>query len=384
MPKIFATLAGNLDLDLLQAALPLLESEKVEAFEWSFDVLYTFKEIPVWFSELVAAFSTENRLIGHGVFFSLFSGKWKKEQQDWLNYLEETAKTHPFNHITEHFGFMTGKNFHEGAPLSIPFTKSTLALGKDRLKRIQAACNCPVGLENLAFSYALEDVKQQGDFLNELVEAVNGFIILDVHNLYCQSHNFDIPFDEIMALYPLEKVREIHISGGSWENVSSAPEKKIRRDTHDSGVPSLVFEYLKHAMPLCPNLQFVVMEQLGTGLKTAAQKQQFRADFLAMDALIQKENAARQTQGFVEKYAFLPKKSNLLPQKPFEDLILHNQQIILSHILETAPNVKTAQALIAKSDLAHSDWATETWQPEMLETAIAIAQKWKSEHTVLR
>jgi uncharacterized protein len=384
MPKIFATLAGNLDPDLLQAALPLLESEKVEALEWSFDVLYTFKEIPAWFSELVQAFSAENRLIGHGVFFSLFSGKWKKEQQDWLNYLEETAKIHPFNHITEHFGFMTGKNFHEGAPLSIPFTKSTLALGQDRLKRIQAAGNCPVGLENLAFSYALEDVKQQGNFLNELVEAVNGFIILDVHNLYCQSHNFDIPFEEIMALYPLEKVREIHISGGSWENVSSAPEKKIRRDTHDSGVPSLVFEYLKHAMPLCPNLQFVVMEQLGTGLKTAAQKQQFRADFLAMDALIQKENAARQAQGFIEKHAFLPQKGDLLPQKSFEDLILHNQQIILSHILETAPDVKTAQALIAKSELAHSDWAVETWQPAMLETAIAIAQKWKSGHTVLR
>jgi hypothetical protein len=48
-------------------------------------------------------------------------------------------------------------------------------------------------LENLALSFSVDDVKHQGEFLEKLVEPVNGFLILDLHNLYCQSHNFDIP-----------------------------------------------------------------------------------------------------------------------------------------------------------------------------------------------
>jgi uncharacterized protein (UPF0276 family) len=93
----------------------------------------------------------------------------------------------------------------------------------------------------------LEEVKKHGEFLNKLVDSVNGFIILDLHNVYCQSYNFNISFDEIIHLYPLHRVREIHISGGSWEDSNILPGKKIRRDTHDNPVPEKVFHLLNCA-----------------------------------------------------------------------------------------------------------------------------------------
>ena len=170
-----------------------MEESRVEAIEWSFDTLFNFQQIPGWFLSLLHAFSNEKRLIGHGVFFSLFSGKWTSSQNDWLDQLRKTSTDFHFDHITEHFGFMTGKDFHHGAPLNIPYSRVTRDIGKDRLKRIQDACACPVGLENLAFSYSLDEVKRHGQFLEELLHPVNGFIILDLHNLYCQIHNFSIP-----------------------------------------------------------------------------------------------------------------------------------------------------------------------------------------------
>jgi uncharacterized protein len=374
MSKILSAIACNLDTHILAASLPLLESEKVQAVEWSFDTMSGFDHIPEWFKELMKAFGDENRLIGHGVFFSLFSGKWSKEQANWLIHLEKTSKEYHFDHITEHFGFMTGENFHTGAPLSIPFTKSTLAIGQDRLKRIYEACKCPVGLENLAFSYSIEEVKKHGDFLDKLIDVVNGFIILDLHNLYCQIHNFDIDFETIIACYPLGKVREIHISGGSWEDVSSLSDKKIRRDTHDDGVPNMVFDLLEKTIPLCPNLKYVVMEQLGVGLQTEESKQQFQSDFYKMDAIIALQNQVRMDENV---YPFLPKKQLKTAKKPLEDNALNTQQRLLSHILETASDHKQAQKLLLNSDLSNTDWAVETWQPYMIETAVAIAQKWK-------
>ena len=87
------------------------------------------------------------------------------EQQQWLNELKLLTNKFRFDHITEHFGSTNGKNFHHGAPLCVPFSKTTLHIGRDRLARIYDTCQCPVGLENLAFSYSIEDVKKHGDFL---------------------------------------------------------------------------------------------------------------------------------------------------------------------------------------------------------------------------
>jgi uncharacterized protein (UPF0276 family) len=377
MREIKSAIACNLDADILSASLPLLEEERVEVLEWSFDTLFKIKEVPGWFDELLHAFSKEGRLIGHGVFFSLFSGRWLPEQQQWLQQLRSLSKRFSFEHITEHFGFMTGANFHHGAPLSIPYTASTLAIGRDRLSRIYDACECPVGLENLAFSYSLDEVKRHGEFLEKLIEPVNGFIILDLHNLYCQLHNFNLDFEELIQLYPLHRIREIHISGGSWEQSETDKDINVRRDTHDDAVPGEVFRLLEKAIPLCPQLKYVVMEQLGVGLKTEESRHGFYTDFLKMTEII---STNRQTEMSAAFQSFLPEK-NLLPSDIAEDETLYQQQLLLSDILETSVTYDEAHERLLRSDLAQTAWNIEQWRPYMLETALAIAQKWKKVNT---
>lgn len=374
MSKILSAIACNLDQHILQTALPLFAEEKVQAIEWAFDTLFNHKNIPDWFVELLESFGKEGRLIGHGAFFSLFSGKWKPEQDEWLLRLKRMSNHFHFNHVTEHFGFMTGENFHKGAPISIPYTPTTLSIGHDRLKRIAEAAQCPVGLENLAFAYSMEEVKKHGDFLNALIEPINGFIILDLHNLYCQMHNFEVSFEEIIELYPLDRVREIHISGGSWEDSDLQPSKKIRRDTHDNSVPKEVFQILEKSIPKCPNLKFVVLEQLGLGLKTEESKINFRNDFLKMDKIISGVNSKNEN---IRQKSFLP-NTNFQLKAPLESIQLHHQQLELSQILENALHYENAQHLLQDSSLAQSDWQIENWSPHMVETVIKIAQKWKA------
>lgn len=373
MLQVLPSIACNLDSNILKAALPLFASEKVQAIEWSFDTLFKFSNIPPWFIELLEAFSEEKRLIGHGVFFSLFSGKWKPEQENWLNYLKEFSQKYQFDHITEHFGFMTGENFHKGAPISIPFTNTTLALGQDRLKRIYESCHCPVGLENLAIAYSIEEVKRHGAFLEKLIEPINGFIILDLHNLYCQIHNFELSLEDLLPLYPLDRVREIHVSGGSWEESTISKEKKVRRDTHDDAVPTEVFDLLKKTIGQCPNLKYVVLEQLGPGLNSEESRKQFQDDFLQMEQIIQSTNLSKKE---ITTNTFMPKDSFQLGA-PIEDSGLYAQQMELSNILETAADYQNAQALLQKSSLANTAWEVEKWEPHMLETVVNIAQKWK-------
>ncbi|MCC3160799.1 DUF692 domain-containing protein [Hymenobacter sp. 15J16-1T3B] len=372
-PSILATVACNLDADILSAAFPLLEEGRVEALEWAFDALYWTEQPPAWFADLLDSYSQAGRLIGHGVYFSLLSGRWTAEQQQWLRQLAQVAARFRFDHVTEHFGFFTGQNFHHGAPLPVPYSPAALRLGQDRLQRLQAACQCPVGLENLAFAYSLDEVQRHGEFLDQLLAPVNGFVILDLHNLYCQLHNFAVPYEALIELYPLERVREIHISGGSWEASSLVPGRTVRRDTHDEAVPDEVFALLARTLPRCPNLKYVVLEQLGTGLKTAASREQFRRDFRRMAALLEPQRTGRPAAPD-SPFAPLP----LAPAGPAaEDETLHEQQRQLSQILETAPSYDAARQQLLQSGLAGTDWRIEHWEPHMLETAVNIARKWK-------
>ncbi len=375
--EIRASISCNLDVDILAASLPLFEKGSVEGVEWSFDALFNYQEMPSWFYELLREYSNQKRLVGHGIYFSLFSGGWSMDQLNWLLELEKLCSDFQFDHITEHFGFMSGKDFHSGAPLPVPFTKEVLMLGQDRLKRIYEACKCPVGLENLALAFSKEDIERHGSFLNELVHPINGFIILDLHNLYCQIKNFNADFQELIKLYPLDKVREIHISGGSWEPSSLTANLQIRRDTHDDRVPNEVFELLEEAIDLCPNLKYVVLEQMGRGLTSKESKAGFQNDFLRMSEIIDRKECVKNVSHKLKEInTFLPQE-NVMLDIPFENGLLREQQKILSEILENCMNYQDARVRLLNSPLAGSDWNIEQWEPSMLETAISIAQKWK-------
>jgi uncharacterized protein len=374
MAPIYPAIAINLDPHLLAAALPLFRRAEVDAVEWAFDSLYRQPTLPDWYADLLNTYGEAGRLMGHGVFFSLFSGWWLPQQQAWLDELARLTQQFQFAHITEHFGFMTGANFHQGAPMAVPLTPATLAIGQDRLRRIQQVCQCPVGLENLAFAWSAEAVAQHGYFLRRLVEPVNGFVILDLHNVYCQAVNFGIAPEALLDRYPLDRVREIHVSGGSWEPSAAQPGQQIRRDTHDGAVPEPVFELLATAIPRCTNLRFVVLEQLGTALATLRQQRQFRRDFRQMKTIVE----AATYPGQVSDNQSLPPPQLQLPVTPVTDESLHDEQQTLARILETATDWQQAQRQLREAGFANSAWQTARWHPAMLEAAIAIAQKWKN------
>ena len=168
-------------------------------------------------------------------------------------------------------------------------------------------------------------------------------------------------------------MREIHISGGSWEDSVANPGRKIRRDTHDDAVPGEVFALLEQVIPKCPNLKYVVLEQLGQALNTDERRKCFQDDFLKLSAILEAANKCLETAPTNNFFA-----SQIIPSvHPLEDEILFKQQSALSNILETAHSYNHALQLLHNSGFSKTAWNIEQWKPHMLETAIAIAQKWK-------
>ena len=366
-----AALALNLDAALLRASVRLLEAGEVEAVEWSFDAPYAVAEAPAWFTDLLGHFAGAGRLYGHGVFFSLFDGRWRPEQEAWLRHLRATVERFDLRHVSEHFGFFSGADFHRGAPLGVPLTARTLALGRDRLARLADAARRPVGLENLALAFGPDDVARQGEFLDALLAPTDGFVILDLHNLYCQADNFGVDAAALLRRYPLHRVRELHLAGGSWVDSDVEPGRRVRRDTHDDRVPAEVWDLLDLALAHCPRAELAVLEHLGAHLGTREQGEGFRADFRRLrDTLRAAEPPAADAPLTPEG----PPAAPAVDATPLVDRELYAQQRALVEILATAPEARAAHARLREADLPA--WGVDAWDVAMVETAMRIVRKW--------
>jgi uncharacterized protein (UPF0276 family) len=350
------------EADFVSAILPLLQNNSIEVMEWSFDTLYHTHE-PEWLRDLLNFYAENSRLIGHGVYYSLFDARWTERQEEWLKQLKEEVSLRKYNHITEHFGFMNTENFHQGVPLPVSLHSKTLQIGKDRLYRLQETVNIPVGIENLAFSFSIEDVKEQGTFLDQLTEDTNGFLILDLHNIYCQSCNFEAGMQEIIDLYPLDKVKEIHLSGGSWQE-SVYGKKQVRRDTHDDIIPEEILSVFPSVMAQCPNLEYIIIERLGHTLKTEEERNNFLEDFNKVRTIIETSDLK------LKEKSNWCKKEMKLPEKPLEDLLLYEEQSKLTRLLYDNAEVE------AVKDQDFHYFKTENWDSEMILTAQNIIKKW--------
>lgn len=268
--------------DFHESTISFFEENRVDVIEWSFDMFWTNYQLPDWCLSILDDFSAKNQILGHGVAFSPFSGGFTNEQNDWIERLERECSERNYQQISEHFGFMAAGDFVQGAPLPVPMSQEAIDLGVRSLVAIQEASNCTVGLENLALAFCLDDVHNQGEFLDRVLGEVDGFLVLDLHNLYCQAVNFDILASELLESYPLHKVRELHLSGGSWSRRKSNPEVAVRRDTHDGPVPEEVFVLLDDAISNCPNVEYVILERLGGTLDSIEEQIKFRDDYQKM------------------------------------------------------------------------------------------------------
>jgi len=358
------------EADFIEAALPLFQNGEVDVIEWSFDTIPPKVKEPDWLKLLLKEFSQNGRLIGHGVRYSLLKANWDTNQDKWLKQLATEVKKYNYRHVTEHFAFMTSDDFHKGTPLPVPFNKATLAIGQDRLKRLQNVSQLPIGIENLAFAFSDAQIKEQGEFLRKLIEPVNGFLILDLHNIYCQSHNFKVDAVKLIKSYPLDKVKEIHISGGSWAKVKSS-KNKVRRDTHDEAVPKEVFELLRKVLPLCKNVEYVIFERLGNTIKTQKDKLQFAKDFRQVKKIVSSQR--KKEEHPAEEITKL-KIAHKLSLKPLEDDKLRKQQQFITETLLVNKDVTKTKELLQNKKL--NSWKPDLWVDYMVETGMLLVKKW--------
>lgn len=350
--------------DLRAAALPLFEDELVDAIEWPIDM--GFGGVPDWCDALLTHFGEQELLVAHGVELSLLTVGQARRRARWLADAEEAFATYRFAHLSEHLGLMTAGAMIGGTPLPHPFTTSAVAVGVRRLAELRARFDVDVGLENLALALGPDDVDAHPDFLEALLAPVDGFLLLDLHNLLCQAENFGRDAAALLDRYPLHRVREIHLAGGThFAPRSGAP---VRRDDHERPVPDACLMLLERALARCPALRWVFLEHADGALRDAAEVGAFRATFRIVRGLVEAAPRA----------AAPPFAPRIGPAPDGGEAALDAAQARFLEALDDAPDAVAARPVL-EADPAWGGWA-RGFEPRALELAHHLVSRWGERH----
>ncbi len=184
-------------------------------------------------------------IVPHAVSMSL--GGAERPNIKRIKELNKLAVTLGAPFVSEHIAFVRAGGKESGHLLPVPRTKASLNVLIENILIAKEHLTVPLALENIA---TLCDWKSstldEAEFLCQLLEKTESWLLLDISNLYANSVNHH--FDPIVFLnkLPLERIAYVHTAGGVLN-------KGIYHDTHAhsivDGVHSLLAELLKMFNP---------------------------------------------------------------------------------------------------------------------------------------
>ena len=128
--------------------------------------------------------------------------------------------------------------------LPIPFTAQAVSHVSDRIKRVQDFLGQQLAVENVSYYCAPGQEMPEIDFLQQVLEAADCSLLLDVNNIYVNSVNQNYSALDFLTQIPTQRIAYGHIAGHRKE------QEDLLIDTHGANVVDPVWELLDRAYAL--------------------------------------------------------------------------------------------------------------------------------------
>lgn len=207
--------------------------------------------------------ASTHKLIAHGNYGNEFGFEPIDETPGVLRHIAAAhAMESPWYADHMFFGF-PAPSYVWSSPL--PFSRAEIERVAGRAAALQDRLKLPLLHEN-AFYYAPMPGTEiaEAEFIAAMVEKAQTHLLLDLHNIYSNSRNFE-GYDawSFLRTVPLDRVLEIHLAGGQ-------EEAGWYHDFHSNPVPEPVWEMLGYVVERAPNLRAIVLEVQGPAHSTVS------------------------------------------------------------------------------------------------------------------
>jgi hypothetical protein len=201
-------------------------------------------------------------VVPHGVKLSLGSAEGIEE--DRARELGKLARDLRAPLVSEHVSFVRSGGREIGHLTELPMTRESVnVVARNVAKLRRHLPDVPLLLENVARAFLWDAHEMdEGEFHHEIVRSTGCELLLDAGNLYANARNAGIDPLDLLASYPLEHVRMIHVAGGVYEC-------GFYFDTHAHPVPEPVFDLVARVLAARPDAA-VLLERDATFDDTAS------------------------------------------------------------------------------------------------------------------
>jgi len=174
----------------------------------------------------------------HGVGLSI--GSMQPLDSEHLARLKIVCDRYEPESFSEHLAWSTHDTTFLNDLLPLPYTEATLAQVCTHIDQVQTLLGRQMLLENPA-TYLLfeESTIEETEFLAEVARRTGCGLLLDVNNVFVAATNHKMDARAYLKRFPVQWVREIHLSGHS-ETVDDAGAPLLI-DSHDTPVKDPVW-----------------------------------------------------------------------------------------------------------------------------------------------
>jgi uncharacterized protein (UPF0276 family) len=174
----------------------------------------------------------------HGVGLSI--GSMQPLDQDHLARLKIVCDRYEPESFSEHLAWSTHDTTFLNDLLPLPYTEATLKQVCAHIDEVQTLLGRQMLLENPA-TYLLfeESAIEETEFLAEVARRTGCGLLLDVNNVFVAATNHQMDARAYLERFPVQWVREIHLSGHS-ETIDDAGAPLLI-DSHDTPVKDPVW-----------------------------------------------------------------------------------------------------------------------------------------------
>lgn len=194
--------------------------------------------------------------VAHGVAANLCGA----EGGHWPDHLRALARDHAifrFLWASDHLGAVKLGSEHVGLPVPIDAPPARL---RRRLGYLRALVGTAAVENSAVYAWPgpmADEARALGESLGQ-----EHHLLLDVHNLWTGAINAGESPQAWLDAAPLDRVIEIHISGGKDAPPAWSPDRRRRLDSHDDAIPEPVWGLLEQVLPRCPGLRGVTLERV--------------------------------------------------------------------------------------------------------------------------
>ncbi len=165
---------------------------------------------------------------------------------------------------SEHLAFVRAGDIEIGHLAAPPRTASTIDATAVNLFQARKIVGSTPSVENIAtlIDPPASDCDEPA-WLARTVAASDVGLLLDLHNLYANSVNFGLDPRDFLARLPLDRVHQVHISGGRWI-YNGDPRSRRLLDDHLHDPPDPVYDLLAELARRAPHPLTVILERDGS------------------------------------------------------------------------------------------------------------------------